>query len=242
MSKKKSLNLPKKLINFSIWFEIVSFPIYLLVFILLNIFLPIIFGLRVKGKKNLKHIKGAIVIFNHCHYLDTPCVAYSLFLRRTYFISDEKIFKTRGLRFIVRALRTFPIPRRNPLAISPYIKKALEKNRLVSIAPEGTLLDYNQELSNFKKGAFYFAYDNNVPIVPISLALKRRKLFGKDITKPFTKITSIIGEPKKINEMGKTKEEAIENAINYFREAMQKKIDLYNGDKTLYKGKIKHTI
>ncbi len=239
---KKVINLPKKIINFSILFEIASYPIYFLVRLILIIFLPILFKLRVKGRKNLRKTKGAIIIFNHCHYLDTPCIAYTLFPRRTYFVADETSFKIRGLRIIVRALRAFPIPRRNPLAIAPYIKTALEKNRLISLAPEGTLLDYNQQIAEFKKGAFHFAYENNVPIIPITLVLKRRKIFGKDISKPFTNITSVIGEAKKINEMGKTKDECIEKAMIYFKDIMQKNINQYNGDKSLYTGKKKHKV
>lgn len=61
-----------------------------------------------------------------------------------------------------------PIPRsyQKMSAFSEAVGRALQQGQVVQIYPEGVLRFYYPGIRKFKNGAFVYAYDNNVPLVP----------------------------------------------------------------------------
>ena len=75
-----------------------------------------------------------------------------------------------------------------------YVSKLLQDGETVHIYLEGELKVYNQNLMDFKKGAFVFAVENNVPVVPTVLVTSK----PEGIYKYFKKkpvITHFVLEP-----------------------------------------------
>ncbi len=54
-----------------------------------------------------------------------------------------------------------------------YIKSVLNENGIVRIFSESSMWPYYNEIRPFKKGAFYFAVKNNVPIIPFVILFKK---------------------------------------------------------------------
>ena len=70
----------------------------------------------------------------------------------------------------------------------------LQEGETVHIYPEGELKVYNQNLMDFKKGAFVFAVENNVPVVPtVFVITKPEGLYKYYKKKPV--ITQVVLEP-----------------------------------------------
>jgi 1,2-diacylglycerol 3-alpha-glucosyltransferase len=148
---------------------------------ILFILLKMIFGLKVKGRRNLWNLrslskwrKGVVTVSNHVHKLDCAMVATALLPWRMYFTSMKKNFETPTIGFLVRNLGGIPIP--DNLKFLGYfmeaMEKALEKGKHIHFYPEGSLVDYGTELRPFKKGAFHLAVSTNVPVVPIVITYR----------------------------------------------------------------------
>ena len=187
-----------EIINTLTVFKVFSFIVYYLVLLLVFIFNKTVFGLKVKGRKNLKGINGGFfLISNHSLYLDPAIVANAIFPKRTYFSAMEETFKQPVLGGFIRLLGAFPLPvgagciRR----IIPAIDWALNRGKCIHFFPEGKLYHYNRKPAEFNEGVFYLANRFSVPIVPITLVVHPRQIFRWKLPKPFIKITVMIDNP-----------------------------------------------
>ena len=61
--------------------------------------------------------------------------------------------------------------------------------------PEGELDHYNQQPNDFHDGVFYLAERFDVPVVPVTLVIQDRLLFGRPLRKPLIQVTVEIGSP-----------------------------------------------
>jgi 1-acyl-sn-glycerol-3-phosphate acyltransferase len=96
----------------------------------------------------------------------------------------------------IRLLGAFPLPHGTGLQkIIPAIDWALRRGRCVHFFPEGELDHYNQRPNRFHEGVFYLAERFNVPIVPLTLVIRDRRILGLKIAKPLIQVTVEIGEP-----------------------------------------------
>ncbi len=136
------------------------------VFSVLN---PLLFGFRIRGRENLCGIKGAVTLCNHIHPLDCTMVGLSLPLRRQYFMTLQSNLEIPLIRHLVKGLGGIPIPRERVYTrdFSAAVKQALRNGSIVHVYPEGVLRPYWKGLRKFRRGAFSFAYDANVPLIPM---------------------------------------------------------------------------
>ncbi|NQT58397.1 MAG: 1-acyl-sn-glycerol-3-phosphate acyltransferase [Bacteroidetes bacterium] len=185
---------------------------------------PILFSFRVRGRSNLKGIRNAVFISNHCHYLDPGFVAAAVWPNKVYFTGLEKTFESTRLSLFVRLLRSFPIPEETPGKIIRPIGRLLRRPSPHSIHffPEGELLSGTQTLRQFETGAFSVSRFFNIPIIPIVEIQVKRKVFPPkiimQIEKPF--YTSTFNEYN-------SKKENCEAAANYSFSVMEKRLNLY---------------
>ena len=139
----------------------------LLVFRLVNF---VWLGFRVEGTENIRRVQdsGAISICNHVHALDCTMVGSAFWNRKQYFVTLQSNLEIPLVRHLVRALGGIPVPRNIRLLpyLSQNIGKALKRKKIVQIYPEGVLKFYSHEIRGFYNGAFVYAYDNGVPVVP----------------------------------------------------------------------------
>ena len=145
------------------------------------------FGLKIKGRKNLRELKGkgAIVICNHVSNLDNAMVRQAAFGRRLY--TTVGWFNNRNDIFgkLMRGAGCLPIPNpdgadamRLTVSFGNAIKHCLEKNDLVLFYPEQSLWWRYEKQRPFKDGAFYFASKHNVPVVPMFITWRKNKKYA----------------------------------------------------------------
>ncbi len=229
-TKKIDFSKPYKLIYFDLWFDVLTYPFFLLC-IFASACCSIFFSLRVEGRSNKKILrkKGCITISNHCHYLDAVFASYALFPMRLYVTVAQQNYEVPYVRRVLRFVRAFPIPA-TPMGfkmITKPIGEALERGHHVHFLPEGELVHLSQTIHRFRLGAFYQSYLHQTPIVPMVYVMKRRRFFGKEIRPNWIKMKLVIGDPifpPKLNgEKGFPKEalaEMSENAASWMEETI----------------------
>jgi len=205
-------------------FSVISRIVFGFVFLLQLMVYPLLFSFRVRGKSNLKGIRNAVFISNHCHYLDPGFVAAAVWPNKVYFTGMEKSYENTGFSLLIRLLRSFPIPEKIPGKIIRPIGKLVHKSTPYSIHffPEGEMLSGTQTLREFKYGAFSISHFFNIPIIPIVEIQIKRKIFPP-------KILMYIEKPIYISTFTehKSKKEKCTAAANYSFSVMEKRLNLY---------------
>ena len=166
---------------------------YLIAVPFLSIGMRCVYGVHIKGKRNLKKLNGAVSIGNHVHMMDCVFNAMALSPRKPVFTAMESNFKIPVAGRCLKLLGATPVPEDMHELPSFFreTKKFLKKKRIVHLYPEGHLINYYAGLRDFNRGAFAIACDAQVPVVPIVVSWRKRKgfyrLFGK--TKPCATVT-----------------------------------------------------
>ena len=165
------------------------------------------FGLRIKGKGNLKNYKyllenGAITIANHVNMWDYICVMKALHnYKWTYLLSwDKNINGESGP--LVRMVGGIPIPEHDleaTVAFNKAIKKLMENKNFLHIYPEGSMWEYYRPIRPFKNGAASLAIKNDVPILPMAFTYRKPNAFRRKVFKQIALLTLNVGEPLKAN-------------------------------------------
>lgn len=186
------MKLKNTIFNFvaNIFYYVIAVPI---VFVLDKVF----FNYKVIGKENIRKVPGGkITISNHIHYLDCTMNGIINFPDYSYFITLESNCEIPIIGALVKLLRGIPIPTKIEEKKNFYenISQLLKSGETVHIYPEGVMRLYDQNLLEFKKGAFAMAVENNVPIIPSVILTREREGIYKYIkSKPL--ITQLILEP-----------------------------------------------
>ena len=164
---------------------------------ILTIVNKVFLGYKIIGRENLKKVQGGkVTISNHMHYLDCTMNGLMNFPNFVHFVTLESNFKIPVAGFLIKLLKAIPIPtdKSKKKHFYEYVSKLLQDGETVHIYPEGELKVYNQNLLDFKKGAFVFAVENNVPVVPtVFVITKPEGLYKYYKKKPV--ITHFVLEP-----------------------------------------------
>lgn len=156
----------------------------------------VVYGIRIKGRKNLKGVKKAVCVSNHVSPLDSLWVRNALWGRKIYITAAPfncppnftgTFFKSGGM---------IPIAY-NKNGIKNFdnaVKTCLDKNCFVSFCPEQALWNWYEKPRPLKRGAFLSASQCNVPIVPMFICF-RKGLFDKIFKKDPSKVTVVIEKP-----------------------------------------------
>ncbi|MBN2436278.1 MAG: 1-acyl-sn-glycerol-3-phosphate acyltransferase [Spirochaetes bacterium] len=135
---------------------------------LLTFFIPI--RLKIFGKKNLEKGQSYVFVINHNSALDIGAV-YAGLKRDIRWVMKKELTDVPVFGTACRKLGNIPIDRKNPNKAVESINVAKQKIRdgvCLAFFPEGTRRD-DVLLGPFKKGAFHFAIDIGIPVVPITL-------------------------------------------------------------------------
>ncbi len=221
-----------RFVNKNLFFRLGSnLVFYLIAWPVLTIASRLVFGLKIKGKRNLRYVRGgAVTVTNHVHILDSPMVACTLFPRKPLFASLKSNFEIPVVRRLVRILGGVPIPE-SPKALGAFMdamRDQLQKGRIVHFYPEASLWPWNDTLRPFKNGAFHLAVKSGVPVVPMVFTFREagwltRKLRKKPL------VTLTVGNPEypaqagsersRMEEMRRAVEESMEAIIAEHRSA-----------------------
>ncbi|MCL2462786.1 MAG: glycosyltransferase [Defluviitaleaceae bacterium] len=167
-----------------------------LVIPLLFLWLRLLNGVHIRGKRNLRGLGSALTLCNHVHLLDSVMVGMALYPRKLIFPTIPQNLNTLFPGLLVRLLGGVPVPR-TPRGLDDFFDEmevSLTNGRVVHFFPEGDLKPYNTNLCDFKKGAFYLAARARVPVVPMTISFcKPRGLYRLYKKKPAMRMR--VGKP-----------------------------------------------
>lgn len=212
LSKKEMKKKSKQFVKKSKIFRFFSWLLYYL------IATPVVwliatfgYGLKIKGKKNLKKVKksGAVSVSNHVHLLDATFNALALHPNKVVFTALEQNFKIPGAGLVLSLIGAMPVPDniKDTRFFMRTAKDLLKKKRIVHIYPEGHLINYYAGVREFNRGAFKMACNAQVPILPLLISWRERKGLFKILlpSKPCATITIL--DPIKPNYILRSREQ-----------------------------------
>lgn len=167
--------------------------------VIVFIFAPIInfftYDLRIRGRKNLKKVKGAVVVSNHVTLLESLILKQAVF-RKIYYVGGAHNNKKGFGGYTIKILVILPLSEKfsNQKNLDNAIASHLSQGRLISIDPEQAMWRGYTKIRPFKNGAFYYAIKNNVPIVPTVQLIRKANFLDKLIGRKF-KVTLKILPP-----------------------------------------------
>jgi 1,2-diacylglycerol 3-alpha-glucosyltransferase len=217
---------------FSPAFKLASFFVYHLTLFFVVIFDRLVFSMRISGRRNLR-IRKAILVSNHTLYLDPGILSHAMAPRRAYYSAMEETFHIRGLAMFIRLLGAFPLTDKDPLLhIMKQLKRAIDERGFIHVFAEHDLAHFNQNVNEFKDGAFFLAFMLDVPVIPMTIVVKRRKWRGKPLLWLPPRVAVVIGEPLypgSFGDEGMSKRERIALLKQKTREVIQGAIDREQG-------------
>ena len=126
------------------------------------------FGLRLEGTEHIPRIGAVVIVPNHQTYADPILVTIPI-RRPIYYMAWDRLFDIRGLNWMIRRLRAFPvrIESRDPRAAREAVR-LLQAGEAVMIFPEGSR-SLDGGIGRFKPGAFRLAVSVGAPILPVTI-------------------------------------------------------------------------
>lgn len=191
LETKLGINLKKEMLGGKI-FNTLSKAFYFTVVPILIVFNKAYLRAKIKNKKNLKKLKGgAVIVSNHVHMLDSVLSGFVAFPKSVTFTSIKSNFKMPVVGKIVKGLGAIPIPMtftENRVFFNELSKK-VRNGKYVHFYPEGHLIEGDEQLREFKRGAFKLAVESSSPIVPIRINFiekknRKRKRMVVNVGKP----------------------------------------------------------
>ena len=224
----KFVYLPK-----NIFFKLLSLIVRFLMAALGPILVWIVYHIKVEGRQNLKGVKKAITVSNHVLILDILLNRTACFGHRQY-VTGASFNNRIGMGTILKAggLFVFGETFTAQKNLNKAIEKVLKKNCYVHFYSEQALWLNYEKSRPYKIGAFRFASNLNLPIIPITICFRKPPKFMFWRKNKF--VTVVISKPiYPNNELNKKEREkdllckaqaAYDNTI----------IDFYNYDKSAY--------
>jgi 1-acyl-sn-glycerol-3-phosphate acyltransferase len=127
------------------------------------------FGLRLEGTEHVPQLGPVVIVPNHQTYADPVLVTIPI-RRPIYYMAWNRLFEVKGLNWMIRRLRAFPveIESRDPRAAREAVR-LLQAGEAVMIFPEGRR-SLDGHVGHFKPGAFRLAVSVGVPVLPVTIA------------------------------------------------------------------------
>ncbi|HNX16371.1 MAG TPA: lysophospholipid acyltransferase family protein [Bacilli bacterium] len=162
------------------------------------------YGLKVKGRKNLRgnhagEIKnGFITTCNHVFDWDYLCVRTAMFPKRSYYLAWINNHNSK-LGKLMRVTGSIPIPHmyEGMRKFDHDIKRLFIDKRWLHVYPEASMWYYEEGIRPFKNGTFSIAYDNQVPVIPLAISYRPARGICKLWKRHgYPCVTISIGEPQ----------------------------------------------
>ncbi len=140
-------------------------------FLFRRLLLNIALGLKVRGRSNLKSVKGkgCIAVSNHCHPLD--CVVMNSIRGNTNIYHTGAAFNAKADWRITFFKALGFLPLNGTFSAQKNFNKLMEaelaKGKLVHFYPEHAMWIRYEKPRPFKKGAFRYAAKYKAPVVPV---------------------------------------------------------------------------
>ncbi len=142
--------------------------------------------LEISGRENIPKNTRLLVVGNHLSHWDPPLLCIGTDIPMAY-IAKTELFEVKMLKPLINFFGAIPINRVKPeKSAIKTIKKVFESGWNIGMFIEGTRSKKPGYLGRPHLGAAYFAYSNNVPILPVGLVNtnKARQIAKVIIGKP----------------------------------------------------------
>lgn len=170
---------------------------YLFAVPVLWVFCKIKFGVKVKGKDNLKLVKGGCVLIgNHSHpadgILSSVMVANP---KKNYLVCNKDAVQVVGGKYFTKALGALPLSDepRGMMNLCDAIVELVQKGACVTIFPEACIWPNHTKLRPLNPACFHYAVKANVPVIPFAVTYRYAK--GKNYLNKKPKLNITICEP-----------------------------------------------
>ena len=238
----------RPVIDLSIFFRIASavgFYFTIPIAFLMNY---ILLFTRYKYRFRIYNIRKAITVSNHTTFLDPVKIAVLVLPGLIYQTLLESTVEFPFLGTYTRILGGVPIPKGKTgyRKILEICERAFKYRRFLHFYPEGECFLYNQEIQEFKQGAFRIAAELDIPVLPLVT------VFSEGLFRPWSfwgrsapLETFVVLEPVyprdyvKRDEDGELTTESIREFAQAVREKMQAEIDKQGGTNIFSRGKVK---
>lgn len=133
------------------------------------------FGIKIKGRKNLRKVKNGITISNHVHYLDSLWNFQAMSFKNFYITGAEHNNKKGLFGATMKAGGFLPLSSSlsNNKKFNECLGQIFENGGFVHFYPEQSLWLKYEQSRPLKKGAFHYASKFNVPIIPMIICFKK---------------------------------------------------------------------
>ena len=196
----------------------------------------VLYRMTAKGRWKIKELrkkhKNAIVVSNHCTFLDPILMCLTVMPLSIYHTLLEATVCVPFLGTFIQLLGGMPVPsgRNVKQRFLDGIQDALKRRPFVHIYPEGECYIQNQEVTKFHQGAFLASMELNIPIIPVATVLTEPKtILGWKSVRP--RATEYVLDPIFPDKFTSAREFA-----EYTHQAIQAEIYRRNGTNAYSKG------
>jgi 1-acyl-sn-glycerol-3-phosphate acyltransferase len=207
----------------------------------------VMFFTRYKNRFRIYGVKKAVTVSNHTTFFDPVKIAALVLPRLIFQTLLETTVEFPVLGTYTRILGGVPLPR----GITGYQKileiseRAFKYRRYLHFYPEGECFLYNQQIKEFKPGAFVIAAKLDIPVIPMVTVFREGPFRpGSFFGRPLPHETFVILEPEypsnyvKRDEKGEPTADSIRDFAEAVRRKMQAEIDRRGGSAAFYRGQM----
>lgn len=128
------------------------------------------YRMRIEGVRNIPAQGGAVLVANHCSYLDPPVMCSCSPRRIVHFMARDTLFSSRFARWYFKGVRVIPLDRtRGDLGALRKAIATLKEGRVIGLFPEGTRSPDGQ-MREAKGGIGFLIAKGDVPVVPLYIS------------------------------------------------------------------------
>lgn len=159
------------------------------------LFLKLKYRLKVVGAKNIPRHGGAVIVANHCSYLDPPVMCAVSGSRIVRFMARDTLFSSSFAKWYFNGVRVIALDRtRGDLGALKRAIATLKEGQVIGLFPEGTRSTDGQ-MREAKGGIGFLIAKGDVPVVPLYITGTFQAFpKGSSKFKP-SRITARVGKP-----------------------------------------------
>jgi len=160
----------------------------------LKFFSWVMFGLKIRGLKNVPRKGGVLIVSNHISNFD-PVIAGISAPRELSYMAKKELFKNFFLRNLIKLFKAFPVNRTG--VVKDAFEKAfkvLRQGDALLIFPEGTRGD-GKYIKDAKPGTGMIIYKAKPKVVPLIILGTDKVLPKNKKSFHFCKISTFFGKP-----------------------------------------------
>jgi 1-acyl-sn-glycerol-3-phosphate acyltransferase len=202
---------------------------------------------RYKNRWKLFRYRRAITVSNHTTFLDPVKIAGAPWPRLIYQTMLEATVEFPWLGTFTRLLGGVPIPRGRTgyRKILESCAAAFTHRRYLHFYPEGECFLYNQQIREFKPGAFRIAAELDIPVIPMVTVFSNGlfrpwSFWGRSLPRETLVILDAVypAQYVKRDDRGEITGDSVKEFAEAVRRIMQNEIDRRHGSAAFYRGRM----